>query len=334
MSSGRLSFILRFFVSVILIIVILWIIGGVKGVISLFSNTKPGYILLAFFVSTLDRMLMAFKWAWLLRTKQIYLSFFHSMKIYCASMIWGMFLPSTMGADAVRAISTSRKGYNFNEVLTSIVIERMIGFLSALCLGIIGILIIFKQSDIGPKIVRILWVACGLFSAALFGFALSLSQSVYNTVHDRIFHKFENIRIFKKIREFHASYQKYRYYKLRLFVFFLMTFIEQLMPILFNWLLAKSLHIEVGLIFMAGALPLSILIARLPISIDGFGVFEGAFIFLLSFAGCSAAQAVSIAFAGRIVQTLSWIPWWGADVLSKRSIYPPTTKNFSSEKPS
>jgi uncharacterized membrane protein YbhN (UPF0104 family) len=203
----------------------------------------------------------------------------------------------------------------------------MIGFLSALLLGMIGLFIISRQADIGPRFAPIFWLTGAVIALGIIGFIFSLSRLSFDIIHNRLLLKFRNTQVMKKVREFHVSYQDYKGHKAKLIEFYGMTFGEQLMPILFNWSLAKGLGVEVGLLFMAGALPLSILIARLPISIDGLGVFEGAFILFLSLAGCSAAQAVSIAFAGRIIQTLSWLPWWMAHVVGNKSIFPPRTDN-------
>ena len=57
------------------------------------------------------------------------------MKIYCASTIWGMFLPATVAADAIRAVSMTHAGVDSHEVIASIIIERTIGFLAVLLLG-------------------------------------------------------------------------------------------------------------------------------------------------------------------------------------------------------
>jgi uncharacterized membrane protein YbhN (UPF0104 family) len=81
--------------------------------------------------------------------------------------------------------------------------------------------------------------------------------------------------------------------------------------------------IDVGMLYFAVALPLALLVSRIPISIDGIGVFEGMFIVLMSIAGLSAAQAVAIAVVGRILQTAVLIPWWMAFVITHRDLRTP-----------
>jgi uncharacterized membrane protein YbhN (UPF0104 family) len=68
--------------------------------------------------------------------------------------------------------------------------------------------------------------------------------------------------------------------------------------------------VDVGVLFMLGVVPLTVLISRLPISIGGLGVYEGIFALLMFLGGVSASQAVAIAFAGRILETVAYLPWW------------------------
>ena len=105
---------------------------------------------LVIIVFMLDRALMTFKWLLLLRARGIHPHFFRAMKIYCASMVWGMFLPSTVGADTIRAVSLVRTGINTNEVVASIVIERVFGFVSTLFVGLCSLLL--------PQRMHLLWL--------------------------------------------------------------------------------------------------------------------------------------------------------------------------------
>jgi uncharacterized membrane protein YbhN (UPF0104 family) len=97
--------------------------------------------------------------------------------------------------------------------------------------------------------------------------------------------------------------------------FFALTLVEQLTTVVYTWCTARAVGADVGLVFMAGVLPLTLLVARLPISFDGIGVFEAVFIGLMSLGGVPAAQAAAVAVLGRVVQTLAWIPWWLAHSL-------------------
>jgi uncharacterized protein (TIRG00374 family) len=314
---------LKLLITSVLLGIIFWHLGGLGEVSRLIIRVSPLYVLLILLLNTADRALMTFKWTRLLRGRGVRLPLVQGMKIYCASMVWGMFLPATMGADAIRAFSTSRAGFDSNEVVASIIIERMIGFLSALFLGLIGLFLLFELNFLDARFDLIWWLGSTTLIIAAIAFAASFSQSAFDFFHGRLFCRFGNTWIMHRLRQFHSTYLAYRNNRRNLAAFSALTFSEQIFPILHTWLITRALGVEVGLFFVAGVVPLTILISRLPVSIGGLGVYDGVFILLTSLAGVSASQAIAITFAGRILQIASWLPWWMSYVMRSGSLRPP-----------
>jgi uncharacterized protein (TIRG00374 family) len=234
-----------------------------------------------------------------------------------------MFLPTTVGADAVRAASAMRLGLNVDQVLASITIERMIGFLSALVLGLLGMVQLGTVDLLGGRY-DILW-RTGEFSLllGLLVFAASFSTSVFEFIYNRVLRRWQENRIVGRLRRFHLAYIGYQDVKGALLVFFGLTLVEQLLPILECTWLAWGMGIQAGLLKISGAVILTVLISRVPISIDGLGVFEGVFVLLLAAVGIGPTEAVAIAIAGRILQTTSWLPWWFAQMIETGCAGPP-----------
>jgi len=305
-------------VSAILIGVIVWMLGGIREVGAQILRIDPLYIVPIVALVMIDRGLMAYKWCLLLRGRGIRLPFLRAMMVYCASAIWGLFLPTTVGADVMRAYSTTRTGIDPKEVVASIIIERFLGFLSALVLAVLSLCLLTHLGYLGDRVIFAWLLGGGMLLGAAFLFVVSVSEKAFLLVHDKVLHGLKHRRIAQKLREFHETYRAFAANRRNLVTFFGLTFAEQLLPILDTWLVARGMGIEVGVLYFAAALPLALLISRLPISIDGIGVFEGMFIVLMSLAGLSAAQAVAIAVVSRILGTLTYIPWWFAYVLSSR----------------
>lgn len=164
----------------ILLALIIWQLGGIGDVLNVTRRMHPGYIALAMVVITADRGLMTFKWVRLLRGRGVKLPFFLGMKIYCASMIWGLFLPATMGADVIRAFSASRAGLDSNQVVASIVIERMVGFLSALLLGLISCILLSSLGIFDPRLHFLWWFIGAALGGATIVFAMSFDETVFD----------------------------------------------------------------------------------------------------------------------------------------------------------
>jgi uncharacterized membrane protein YbhN (UPF0104 family) len=91
--------------------------------------------------------------------------------------------------------------------------------------------------------------------------------------------------------------------------FFILTLAEQLLPVALTIVLARGLNLQISPGWLFAALMLSLIAARLPISIDGIGVFDALFASLMALAGVPAAASVAITFASRILQAIACLPW-------------------------
>lgn len=314
---------LKISVTIILLGLILWQLGGVSEVVAMTKSMHPSFIALILLVNTADRALMTFKWTRLIRGKGIQIPFFFGMKIYCASMIWGLFLPATMGADAIRAFRVSRAGLDLNEVVASIIVERMVGFIAALLVGVFSVMLLFSFGILHAQFHFLWWVGATMVVVATVGFVASLSENVFDLVDHRLFRRLPNSRIMNRLKQIHSTYRSYHNEKGSLATFFGLTFTEQLVPILQAWLVALGLGIDVSFLVIAGVVPLASLTSRIPISLDGLGVFEGVFLLLALPIGISAPEAVAISLGARVLQLVSCVPWWIACVIDGASIRPP-----------
>jgi len=86
----------------------------------------------------------------------------------------------------------------------------------------------------------------------------------------------------------------YRKRRLIGLLFFLLTCIEVSLPVIRGYLVATALSLNVSLAYFFAFVPIILLMIRLPISIDGFGLQEGGFVYFLSFVGISATLGFSV----------------------------------------
>ena len=325
---GALSWgvVLKLAVTIAVIGVIAWKLGGGGQLAEVLGRISSWHFVTAIAAVTLDRALMTFKWGCLLRSQTIHMPFFRGMKIYCASMIWGMFMPMTIGADAVRTYSSARTGLNASQIVASIIVERILGFFASLVMALCGFVLLSRAGVLDARFNLIAWVGgIGLLSAGVF-FLLSLQPRLIEWL-DRTPRRCRNLRPFQLLRELQTHYGAYRQRKGTLASFFILSIFEQLLTIFYVWLVARGFGIDVGLVYIVGALPLAILISRIPISVSGLGVFDGAFAFFMSLAGVSLAEAVAITVGTRIVETAAWLPWWLASVIQTGGLARPVWIN-------
>jgi hypothetical protein len=56
--------------------------------------------------------------------------------------------------------------------------------------------------------------------------------------------------------------------------------------------------------------PLAILVSRLPISLDGIGVYEAIFMAVMTLGGVRPEDSLAVSLASRALQIITWTPWW------------------------
>src|SRR5690606_40644576 len=172
-------------------------------------NAAPHFLVLALLVMTLDRLLMTFKWILLLESRGLTLPLFRGFKIYCATMIWGMFLPTTVGADALRAYLTSRHGLDGYEVTASIIVERLVGFVGALLLGLVGMLILSGTGAVDERFDPVWWAGGATLCAAIAAMMVSFNDRAFDAMLGIAPSRLRASRRVRRLRDFHACYRSY-----------------------------------------------------------------------------------------------------------------------------
>ncbi len=314
---------LRIIVTLLLCALLLIYVVDVDSVLTTLGNCDPmwaGVALLAFLI---DRVLMSYKWGLLLTIRGYSISLAQKLMVYCSAMMWGLALPSTVGADGIRVVLVRRFGVRVDDTLATILVERGVGFLTALFTALVGVLILRTQVTLGSAYDSML-LAGGL---ALLGattiVVFSFSHRALAWMLRLLPRHLADGRIGQLFTRLHAAYRSLAVDRPRLVTFSVLTLVEQILMIVCYGLTAIALGIEFNAIFLFAAVPLAILISRLPISIDGIGVYEGIFIGIMSLGGVRPEDALAISLAMRALQVVVWFPWWLMMAIETKNVRPP-----------
>src|SRR5262245_42047453 len=98
------------------------------------------YLALVLGLVAIDRCVMILRWILLLRARDIKVSNGEAARIFLVSSFVGSFLPAGIGADAARAWGLSRDAATGSDALASVVVDRLLGVMSLLILGLIGVI--------------------------------------------------------------------------------------------------------------------------------------------------------------------------------------------------
>ena len=305
--KGRWIFLLKLLLS-------LGLLGGVlyfvdfREVAGILLRLNPWYLLAFAALFYLDRALMAYKWSPLLQALNVRVPFSILFRIYSVAPLVGMVLPATIGGDAFRVYSLARYQVSARSVLTSIIVERMIGFIAMLLLATFSLgLAFYLMRDRWADFAGLGWVLlllAGLALALLLLMRVARSKWMMDTAV-----RLSRFPIVGKLHALYVQFWEFRNHRRALAVTSAWTLLEQLAPIAGNFLLIRALQIDVSLLELVAIVPLIVLAIRMPLSLEGIGVQEGLYVGLLALVGISSAEALLLSAATRVMGLLCTLPW-------------------------
>ena len=133
-----------------------------------------------------------------------------------------------------------------------------------------------------------------------YSYFINWSPSFFFRLH---FQKVNNIKLIwgqniqRKINNIFNTFISFRHHKIYLLKAFLWSIVVQVAVITHYYLIAKALSFPVPLATFFLVVPIATVITMLPISINGIGLRENAFVFLLGTLGSKADRPDTIALA-------------------------------------
>jgi uncharacterized membrane protein YbhN (UPF0104 family) len=283
---------LRIVVALVLTAAILWRAdpGAVWRVL---SRTNPSWIGAAVLLVVADRTLMAYRWLVLLRpidpaTRP---PFAAVMRLFFISTFAGTFLPASVGGDLVRAGGLARLNVAPGPALASVLMDRVLGVLSLVVVGVTALAFSGRSDLIANRgIDAALAAAAG---GCAFGAMLVFSQRGADLAM-----RLAGVVPFAPLRaiavESAGAIRAYRHHHGSLANSLAGSIAVQVLRILQAYCLGRALGIVVGLSAYFVFIPLILLIMLLPISINGIGTSQVAFVWFFALASVPDAQAFAL----------------------------------------
>jgi glycosyltransferase 2 family protein len=111
-----------------------------------------------------------------------------------------------------------------------------------------------------------------------------------------------------KLARLYGSYREYRNHQGALLRFIAWSALEQCVPIIGVYLTAAALGRDVSFLSCAIFVPLIMTLTQFPISLDGYGVREGLYVYLFALVGVSNTDAFVIGLVSHVIANLSLLP--------------------------
>jgi hypothetical protein len=292
---GVLSLGARLAISVFL----LWFVVSRVGLDTLLGHLRglhPAVLLAAVLLSVAGVGISAVKWRVLLSAKGISLSVLAAWIYYYIGQFFNAFLPSVIGGDSARMYYLYAHTNNGTTSVSSVVVERLLGLYSILCVVVVGLLV---GSDLVPG---------GLAGAVLLGCAVgivvlpaALFTEWFRPLLGATVFRVDTLDVGRRLERVYTDIYSYRDARRALFVALLLSFLFRVALVLSNYVVAMGLSIDVPLVYFFVFIPLVELLLFLPISIQGFGVRETAYLYV--FGAVGVADGLALAF-GVVMQLI------------------------------
>ena len=259
----------------------------IERFVNTFASADVSYVVLILVVYLLSQLVSAVRWMVLARPLGFKTSFKVLVHYYLIGMFFNLFAPSTVGGDISRVYYLSRDDANHSQktmasstmpAAVSVFIDRAIGMVVLVWLGAVGLF--FFPGYAVPPVVRALTYALAL------GFIIGgLLLPVLRHVLPQDGHP-----MVVKLR---VALRSYRAHWRAIPQAILLSFVIHLIQAWIHLILGRAIHIEIPFSYCIILYPLVGTFSALPISLNGLGLREGGYLFLLQVIGINSEKGVA-----------------------------------------
>lgn len=245
----------------------------------------------AFLLMLSAQIISAYKWKVILSIHDVDFKLSDLHRYYYTAMFFNNFLPTSIGGDGYRIFKTINNSRSKASAILAVMMERFSGIFALLFLGSIGGVIGLIH---GAGKIAQLSVVIGVIN--LFMFCLLIISSTNPSIKKCIL----KFKIFPdKLKIFYAHFGDYKKYGFRTLIVSLISFFFHFLGISRYFILIVS--VGEGCPFWAVAIvaSLSTVVSILPLSINGIGLLDGSFIYLISIFGVNPEASLLVMILNR-----------------------------------
>jgi glycosyltransferase 2 family protein len=232
----------------------------------------------------------AWKWRHAMRIHGLTFDLWPLTRIYATGLFFNYFLPSTIGGDAYRAISTLPSDGVRSRAVSAVLIERVVGFAALLALGCAGALAEFERSSLARAFLAVAAIAAVVGCAVL--------AFLWARPFEPLSPRWRSSKVAQALGQ---NVTLLRTAGSKWFTLIGSSLVFQVIAIAIIYLLFRSLDTEVSWSACALIAALAGLASVVPISINGIGVVEGAFAGTAVALGVDYEPALAVALLIRVL---------------------------------
>jgi uncharacterized protein (TIRG00374 family) len=257
------------------------------------ASARPAPLVAAILLVIADRTLMAWRLLWLLVPFPPRLRLGAVLHVFFVSSFVGTFLPASVGGDAVRATSFSRLGVRMADAVAAVFVDRVLGVLGILVLAVVG-LWLARDLLAQPNLLAAILVALVVTAAGCAAVAAAVFSTRVAALLIALLQRLPWARVHAAGSAVVGAVQRYAAHHGILGVVTLGSIGVQVLRILQAWCLGLALGIDAPLATYFAFIPIILLVMLLPVTVNGLGTSQVAFVLFFGLAGVDRAQAFAL----------------------------------------
>lgn len=248
-------------------------------------------LLIAVALVLFDRALMAYRWFVLLRPleQQNLPAFGTILRIFFVSTFVGTFLPASVGGDAVRAYSLANQGVPPADSMASVFVDRMLGVLSVLLMALLGIALARDLAADHTVILALVFTSLACVVAAVLIFS-----DTADAMAEKAIARLPWARIRRITGSLFVSIRRYSNHHGALANVLAGSVVVQVLRVIQAYYLGLAIGVHQPVSTYFAFIPLILLIMFLPITANGIGTSQAAFVWFFTKVGTPPAEAFAL----------------------------------------
>lgn len=283
---------LRPLIAIVLTAWVLWR-ADPAAVAAAAGRANLGWIAAAILLVIVDRTLMAYRWIVLLCPIDAASRppIGALMRIFFVSTFVGTFLPASIGGDIVRAYGLSRLQVARGAAVASVLLDRLLGVVAIVMVGGAAVLLVRDEEFASASTVTLWLVITAVICAAAMAVVFSARAA---DLAGRLTRLLPVARVRALASELPVATRAYARHHTELTTVLLGSIAVQVLRIVQAYCLGRSIGMTAPLATYFAFIPMILLVMLLPISINGIGTSQAAFVWFFSRAGTPSAEAFAL----------------------------------------
>ena len=285
------AFTIRAGLGVAVVAALLWHYDA-RPVFRILSRERPAYFALVVALYLAGQLLCAYRWQLLSEILKVQARLSEFVAYTFVGMFTNLFVPGLLGGDALRSIYLGRPRNRMGEAVASVVADRMVGLVGLFWLAA-GSAIFLNYAPLPSSVIT---------PTILVG-ALSLLGFLASPILARLIPLMP-----RPIRRAGGFVAPYLHHPVRLLIPIALSTTLQIVLAVGQYLLAVGLGMSTPLSLFLLCVPIANVVASLPLTLNGLGIRESAYLVLFGMAGMGKDDAIALGllwFAAMVIAGLT-----------------------------